>query len=77
VSGLLISPNRKASAVVRHLPRTSTKLLVGAYDAVLETGHLNREEILAVVEYAVGKRACQSLFGERGRREMILRWCGV
>jgi hypothetical protein len=29
--------------------------LVGAYDAVLETGHIDRAEILAVVDYAVGK----------------------
>ena len=30
--------------------------LVGAYDAILETGHISRAEIMAVVDYAVGKR---------------------
>jgi hypothetical protein len=29
--------------------------LVGAYDAILETGHIDRDEILAVVDYAIGK----------------------
>ena len=29
--------------------------LTGAYDAVLETGHLDRTEIMAVVDYAIGR----------------------
>lgn len=30
--------------------------LVGAYDAILETGHIDRAEILEVVDYAVSRR---------------------